>query len=344
MELQCIDITHATATMAKFMSAPRQGHMVGVLCILAYLHHHIQSKIVADPEHCDWSHKAWTQAKWKEFYPDAMEPIPDNAPEARGKPVQINLFCDAARATCLITRRSTTGIIIFLNGMPILWYSKWQNTLESSTFGSEFMALHIAIEMNDALRIKLHMLGIPIDGLTNGFCDNESVVKNASIPESRLSKKHNAIVYHKVRESCACNSICICHEPGKMNLSDVLTKFLPSATHKQCITRILKEPFQPNRTFNSERLSSKNNTLLIQMQRSILVFMSTMFKLVGIQTCKIKFASFKSCKKHALTETSCVSPLMFHPYFKSKAPYKQPDGVLGFYPQFFFFKMFNWMI
>ena len=123
--------------------------------------------------------------------------------------------------------------------MPILWYSKRQNTLESSTFGSEFMALHIAVEMNDALQIKLCMLGISIDGPTNSFCDNESVVKNASIPESRLSKKHNAIAYHKVRESCACNNIRICHELGKRNLSNVLTKFLPSAAHKQCITRIL---------------------------------------------------------------------------------------------------------
>ena len=74
VKLQRIDITHATATMAKFMSAPRQGHMVGVLWILAYLHHHIRSKIVADPEYHDWSHKAWTQAEWQEFYPDATEP------------------------------------------------------------------------------------------------------------------------------------------------------------------------------------------------------------------------------------------------------------------------------
>ena len=123
--------------------------------------------------------------------------------------------------------------------MPILWYSKQQNTLESSTFGSEFVALRIAVEMNEALHIKLRMLGIPIDSLTNGFCDNESVVKNVSIPESRQNKKHNAIAYHKVWESCASNSICLCHEPGKMNLSDVLTKFLPSAAHKQCVTHIL---------------------------------------------------------------------------------------------------------
>ena len=60
--------------------------MVGVLWILAYLDHHIRSKIVADPKYCDWSHIAWTQAEWKEFYPNATEPIPHNAPEAQGKP------------------------------------------------------------------------------------------------------------------------------------------------------------------------------------------------------------------------------------------------------------------
>ena len=44
----------------------------------------------------------------------------------------------------------------------------------------------------------LKELGIPIDSTTNGFCDNQSVMKNTMIPKSTLSKKHNAIAYHKV--------------------------------------------------------------------------------------------------------------------------------------------------
>ena len=55
--------------------------------------------------------------------------------------------------------------------------------------------------------------------------------------------------------------------------------------------------------------------------------MSTMFKLVGIQTCKIKFASFKSCKKHALTETSCVSPAVLS-IMELDADADQPATVL----------------
>ena len=85
-------------------------------------------------------------------YPDIKEDLPSNAPKPHGKSIKLNIFCDASHATNQVTRRSTTGIIIFLNGTPVKWYSKRQNTIESSTFGFEFVALKIAAEMNDAMR------------------------------------------------------------------------------------------------------------------------------------------------------------------------------------------------
>ena len=110
--------------------------------------------IVFDPTPRDFSGIRWDGVDWAEFYPDAVtngEGIPPNAPAPRGNPVQLTMFCDASHATDLVTRRSTTGILFFLNGAPIKWYSKRQNTIESSTFGSEFVALKIAIKMNDGL-------------------------------------------------------------------------------------------------------------------------------------------------------------------------------------------------
>lgn len=128
----------------------------------------------------DWSFIPWHQADWQDFYPDAKEPIPLNASTQRGKPVQINMFVDAAHATCLVSRRSTTGVIIFLNDTPVVWQSKRQNTIESSSFGSEFLAAQIAMKMKEALQYKLLFLCVPIDGPTNAFYDNESVVKNVT--------------------------------------------------------------------------------------------------------------------------------------------------------------------
>jgi len=47
------------------------------------------------------------------------------------------------------------------------------------------------------------MLGVPLDGSANVLVDNDSVVKNSSIPHSTLQRKHNSICYHCVRESVA---------------------------------------------------------------------------------------------------------------------------------------------
>jgi len=185
---------------------------------------HLESKLVFDAATRDWSHIPFLRHDWSEFYPDAFEPEPPNAPMARGKAVQLNMFCDPAHANDHVTRRSTTGIVIFIQGTPILWYSKRQSTIETSTFGSEFVALKIATELLEGLRYRLRMMGIPLQGTTNTFCDNDSVVKNVSDPTSTLTKKHNAIAYHKLRESVAARTQRIAHEPGRFNLSDVLTK------------------------------------------------------------------------------------------------------------------------
>ena len=80
IELGRIDIAHSGSTMATFMATPRQGHMVAVLRIFAYLRKHISCKLVIDPCERDWSDKTWVSANWKDFYPDVQEDIPANAP------------------------------------------------------------------------------------------------------------------------------------------------------------------------------------------------------------------------------------------------------------------------
>jgi hypothetical protein len=114
--------------------------------------------------------------------------MPIGRPKPRGKAVQVTIFCNAAFGSCHVTRRSNTGIVNFINGAPIQAYSKRQNTIETSTFGSEFVALKIAVEMNEALRYKLRMMGVKVNGPTNCFCDNQSVVTNAVVPQSTLKK------------------------------------------------------------------------------------------------------------------------------------------------------------
>jgi hypothetical protein len=43
--------------------------------------------------------------------------------------------------------------------------------------------------MIEALRYKLQMFGVQIEGPTNVFCNNEAVCKNTTRPESTLTKQ-----------------------------------------------------------------------------------------------------------------------------------------------------------
>ena len=100
--------------------------------------------------------------------------------------------------------------------------------VEATTFRSKFVALHICKALIMALRYKLRMFRILVHGLTNVFCDNQGVVKNASIPESTLGKKHNSINYHAICKAVAAGILRVGMEDGQTNLADLLTKVLTS--------------------------------------------------------------------------------------------------------------------
>ena len=90
-------------------------------------------------------------------------------PIARGKFISTNVFVDANHADDTETRRSHTSIMLFCNSAPIIWFIKRQKSVKASTFGSEFTTMKNVVEIIDALRYKLRMFGVPIDGSTNIF-------------------------------------------------------------------------------------------------------------------------------------------------------------------------------
>ena len=140
---------------------PRRGHRDTLYHIFAYLKKHENgARIVFDPKLPDNDERVFnSNADWRDFYGDIAEELPLNMPEPKGKSVMISCFVEANHAGNVITRRSHTGIIIYVQNAPIIWFSKRQNTVESSCFGSEFVALRTAKDiMLVALRYKLQCL------------------------------------------------------------------------------------------------------------------------------------------------------------------------------------------
>ena len=102
----------------------------------------------------DWAHI---------IYGHVQEIIPEDISDPLGKPVTTTTTVDANLNHCLATGRSVTGCLHFVNHTPIDSYSKRQATMETATYGSEFLASKTDTEQIVDLRHTLKYLGVPIN-------------------------------------------------------------------------------------------------------------------------------------------------------------------------------------
>ena len=84
----------------------------------------------------------------------------------------------------MATGRALTAVLHLINQTPFDWYCKKQATVETATFGSEFNAAKSAVEQIIDIRLTLRYFGVPIQGRSMMFGDNQSVVTNSIIPHS----------------------------------------------------------------------------------------------------------------------------------------------------------------
>ena len=236
IELGRVDIHLEVSLMSAYQASPRRGHLEELIHIVAYLKHHPKLTLYFDPERANVDESTFdgnsTLSQFQDLYRDAKEELPERMPPPLGVSVRITAFVDASHAANKVTRRSHTGYVIFINRAPIIWYSKRQNTVESSTFSSEFIAMKTCMECIVALRYKLRMFGIAIDGPADVLCDNQSVVLNSSHIDSSLNRKHNALAYNATRWAVAAGILRVGKIDTKDNIADAFTKRL---THMQRI-------------------------------------------------------------------------------------------------------------
>ena len=200
------------------------GHLEQVHHIFGYLKDWPKWKLFFNPQHPELDERSFTTYDWYDFYRDTKEPVLGDMPAPRGQVVSTHCFVDSDHVANTVMQCSQTGLLLFVNRAPVTWFSKRQNTVETSTFGSEFITMKTVVEHIEALRYKLWMFGIPIEGPTNVFCNNKAVFKNTSIPDSTLKKKHTSICYHRAREAVTARTMRVANEGTVTNLANLFTK------------------------------------------------------------------------------------------------------------------------
>lgn len=219
------DIHTAVMTMGSFRVAPREGHLERLKRIYGYLRRYKHGAIRIRTGIPDYSHLENVEYDWMySVYGNVQEQIPHDIPEPLGNPVVTTTYKDANLYHDMINGRAVTGILHLINGTPIDWFSKRQDTVETATYGSEFVAARIATDQIIDLRTTLRYLGVPIQERAYMFGDNQSVITSSTIPHSSLSKRHNALSYHRVREAIVAKILRFFKIDGKDNPADVLSK------------------------------------------------------------------------------------------------------------------------
>ena len=220
-----LDIATAVMTMSSFRSAPRRGHLDRVKRICGYLFKMKEACIRFRTQRPDYSDVDIPVYDWStSVYGSPKEVVPDDAPPPLGHSVILTHYVDANLYHDILTGRSVTGILHLINQTPIDFFTKKQATVETATYGSEFLAARTCVEQVIDIRTTLRYLGVPIEGPSYMFGDNQSVVGSSTTPDAKLHKRHTALSFHRVREAIASGMITFLFINGCNNPADILSK------------------------------------------------------------------------------------------------------------------------
>jgi hypothetical protein len=226
------DIAHATTSLARFNSCPREGHLKLALRVFSYLKRRKNRRIVMDSREpivtgADFAEGHAMAEKLREDYPEATEEIDASLPAPLVDELATTVFVDADHGHDKVTRRSMTGIVILVGRTPVFTYSKRQGAVATSTYSAEFAAMRTAVEEVIAIRYMLRSLGVKVEHAALMCGDNLGVIQNTTIKDSLLKKKCVALSFHRCREAVAANIVQPVKIHTKDNYADAQTKSLP---------------------------------------------------------------------------------------------------------------------
>ena len=193
-----------------------------------------------------------------QLYGEPKEIIPHDAPTPLGRYVTTTHFVDANLMHCMVSGKSVTGILHLVNQTPIDWFSKKQATVETATYGSEFVAARTCVEQITDLRLTLRYLGVPLRDKSYMFGDNKSVVDSANTVHAKLHKRHTMLSFHRVREAMASKMLSFVHIPGEINPADILSKHWGYSAIKPHLRALL---FWPGDTADSVEANEDAETV-----------------------------------------------------------------------------------
>ncbi|KAK4384698.1 Retrovirus-related Pol polyprotein from transposon RE1 [Sesamum angolense] len=154
---------------------------------------------------------------------------------------------DADWASCIDSRRSLTGLCVFL-GRLSFWKTKKQPTVSRSSAEAEYRSLASTICELRWISYLLQDFQVHVQTPIPLFCDNQAVVHITANPIFHERTKHLEIDCHLVREKYKEGFVLPSHISGKQQLADIFTKCLPGPAFSTLLFKLGLVDFSPSPT------------------------------------------------------------------------------------------------
>ncbi|KAG7536508.1 GAG-pre-integrase domain [Arabidopsis suecica] len=184
------DITYAVNRLSQFLSCPTDVHLHAGQNVLKYLKNNPGQGL---------------------FY-------------SASTALCLNGFADADWGTCLDTRRSVTGMCVFLGTSLITWKSKKQDVCSSSSTEAEYRSMAVTTKELLWFSQILKDLHIQVESQAKLFCDNKSATYIANNPVFHERTKHVEIDCHITRDQVKNGFLNVLHVDTGNQLANILTK------------------------------------------------------------------------------------------------------------------------
>jgi len=147
-------------------------------------------------------------------------------------------YIDADWAGDLLSRKSTSGYLTFVEGNLVTWRSKTQKVIARSSAEAKFRGM--ANGLCELLWIKylLKDLGIKYTGPMNLFCDNKAVIQIAQNHVQHDQTKHVEIDRHFIKDKLDQKIIHFPFVKSESQLVDVLTNVVSGKVFHEMIGKL----------------------------------------------------------------------------------------------------------
>nr|GEU87644.1 putative ribonuclease H-like domain-containing protein [Tanacetum cinerariifolium] len=198
------DIVHATCYCTRYQAKPTEKHLTAVKRIFWYLKDTIHMGL---------------------WYPKDID-------------FKLIAFLDSDHASCLDSRKSTSGGIQFLGGDKLVsWSSKKQDCTSMSLAEAEYVSLSAYCAQVLWMRTQLTDYGFHFDKIPM-YCDSKAAIAISCNPGQHSRTKHIDVRYHFIKEKVEKGIVDLFFVGTEYQLAGLFTKALTEERFKYLVRRL----------------------------------------------------------------------------------------------------------